>query len=987
MDDNPGHVPRPDVRRERAQTSQSSSAAGESSSRTDSPHQATDEAATGSATSASAAATQLNTARSTTSSRVNSSSASSSAQSPHVTNNTTNITASTSTSQLAKAHASAEPVFLDHTASGRRLLQKTDKSCVQCRSRREQCEYGEGVTIEVTEDTSQDPKVLALQIKLDAAERKLAQSRESELAEADQSIGPLAVTEDLVQGILGAFEPLDPRERDSVAQKLADVATTTSAIGPSGVDWRLVKPRLAEHLTYHLLDTSACCCCSRLSSFTPLIAHIPSLKPKLTRLNNTEKAIVAVLCALGARSSPHSAILGIEIPGLSNGTADPEVFLTVGIRREKACRSLLNRATDITWYGGLLGDAPSQPSVEVLTGIAQLLIFDEIRPRKSRFFLRNAVGMFSDLQLEMPDDSLLKLQRSCGTALFREDSVHSAQLCTSPLISNNELATYFVNPDLSLPDLANERLARELNELMTTSHESVTLEMLRRSVSIVANWVAYSQRTFAAFAPRRRSSSAEIVNQARLLWTWIDAVQTTCQRLEQWIMSFAGQELPGGHEDDDDPQEINHLVLLAVRSDSRLIDLTNLLHAWLGSEELNSDTMPVPRTQHELQQLADVRRESDCRVRKGLRMTAFFARLYLSSDDKHVCHHLVQQAELLDNWTSIALQAYGDVDGPLAPEYALTSDELDWLVSALRLSLFYTPTAYKRLEQLDLGRRRRSESTQPTFSASHRPPTGMSSKSSAPSTSNSSELLDAFVKHQEMSPRGSGSSSRFLGPPPPAVRNSSSSSLSAASQQSPSGDYTMPMAPPLYMIPQQAQGMYSRSWQEPQQEERQDDPAGQQPRTFSPPQDSYQQYQYEQQQHDQFDPQSHTHQDFASHYAYPPPVEEGDRGGDDSSSMAFVHPSAPRLTQTFVSYAPAPRRPLNQLQAVPPRLAPLSVPWPQPFSFDAHGSPMDSPGYRTNFDAAASAQFGMDSTEVGHGGLDEQEQQQQQQQQERRHRR
>ncbi|KAK4054962.1 hypothetical protein OIO90_003303 [Microbotryomycetes sp. JL221] len=877
--------------------------------------------------------------------------------------------------------STTEPVFLDRTAQGRKLQQKTDKSCVQCRlrrvrcdrgwpsctrcrKRREECGYGEGVTIEVSEDTTEDPKVVALQARLDTAERKLARVQAAEASTAathpkvEQPDNPAAATagvsEDLVQSIYGAFEPLKLHERDTVAQKLATLSTMSSAIGPSGVDWKLVKPRLAEALTHHLLDTSTCCCCSRLTSFTPLIARVSTLKRKLTKLNHVEQAMVAVLCALGARSSPHSAILGIEVPGLSSGTADPELFLTVGTRREKACRSLLNRATDITWYGGMLSEAPCQESVEVLTGIAQLLIFDEIRPKKSRFFLRNAIGMYQDLQLEMPDDQLLRLKQSCGAALFREDSVHSAQLCLSPLISAHQLADYFTNPDITLPDFANERLQGELDRILNSPHDQVTLSMLRKAVSIVTNWVAYLQRTFAHFGPKRRTQSSAVLSQARQLWTRIDLVQQACQRLETFIMSFTGQSLAGDSDDDHDPEEISHLVLLAVRTDTRLIDLTNLIDNWLASNDFLKDDV---LNDQDKTMLNDMKIESDCRVRKGLRMTAVFSRLYLSSDDKHVCHHLVQQAELLSNWTQLALQSLDDMNGPRSSEYEVSTDELDWLISALRLSLFYTPNAYKRLKELDVGRKRRAELAQASTDLAPARPALRGGQAAPPSSQSSltrsSELLDAFVKHQNqaMNPGPqqmslqTGSTNPFAPKPQQQLQRPANlqsqaqpynmSASSSYATLSPLSSYSGEYAPPAtnvnahpqtfydsratYLdLPQQPQSMYSHARQHHQQHQHT--------------------VQHEQQQY--------------TPYTFEPEQQQFVHQQQDNATRSNVHPVANQFPpQMFPAYTP------HFHQSQPPRMSPLSIPFPQPFSFDRFGSPQESPGYRSNHDAAASARF------------------------------
>lgn len=103
--------------------------------------------------------------------------------------------------------------------------------------------------------------------------------------------------------------------------------------------------------------------------------RIPYYKSNLHILGASDQASVSLICAVGARSSPHSAVLGLEIPGLADGTAAPAVYLSVGSRREKACRSLTERASELCWLGGTLqASAASRGAVEMLVGLAQLLI-------------------------------------------------------------------------------------------------------------------------------------------------------------------------------------------------------------------------------------------------------------------------------------------------------------------------------------------------------------------------------------------------------------------------------------------------------------------------------------------------------------------------------------------------------------------------------------------------------------------------------------
>ena len=108
--------------------------------------------------------------------------------------------------------------------------------------------------------------------------------------------------------------------------------------------------------------------------------------------------------------------------------------------------------------------------------------------------------------------------------------------------------------------------------------------------------------------------------------------------------------------------------------------------------------------------LLEMREESMLRVRKCLKLTAFYAQLYLQSQDKHLVHvsravglgflhrlteflkpptclqHMLMQLEMLPNWSVWATQRVGTPGGPISSEYELTEVELDWCVAPVPLS-------------------------------------------------------------------------------------------------------------------------------------------------------------------------------------------------------------------------------------------------------------------------------------------------------------
>lgn len=92
--------------------------------------------------------------------------------------------------------------------------------------------------------------------------------------------------------------------------------------------------------------------------------------------------------------------------------------------------------------------------------------------------------------------------------------------------------------------------------------------------------------------------------------------------------------------------------------------------------------------------------EANKRVRKGLKVLAFYAKvsrlsqcllkwllliemfffpqLYVSGVDKHMIYHCVHALELDKDWTKMALQRFGDPDGPTTKEEELSDVELNW---------------------------------------------------------------------------------------------------------------------------------------------------------------------------------------------------------------------------------------------------------------------------------------------------------------------
>lgn len=172
-------------------------------------------------------------------------------------------------------------------------------------------------------------------------------------------------------------------------------------------------------------------------------------------------------------------------------------------------------------------------------GLLAPLVVEEVRPRKSRFYLRNAVGMFSDLQgdPEMSAEGSKELRQILGSALYVsltdahrrspkgmltpyraqfDDAIHSAQLSKHPLIPTSDLDLFFASTGLNEPDFSQKHLSQLLEETLApprpqgqvvhggaggsqgpAQEEKVTEKQLQKALDVTGVWVCYLQRSFA----------------------------------------------------------------------------------------------------------------------------------------------------------------------------------------------------------------------------------------------------------------------------------------------------------------------------------------------------------------------------------------------------------------------------------------------------------------------------------------------------------
>ncbi|GAA5920953.1 hypothetical protein JCM3775_004019 [Rhodotorula graminis] len=639
----------------------------------------------------------------------------------------------------------------------KKIVQRADKSCKKCRERRvrcdrawpacarclkrrETCEWTDVTNVDEIEEGGDAEQISQLQAKVAALERQLkstsfghgdgggdasnsnggsnsghkaspsaaggsqrAISDSFANARASYSTYPLdsaaASIPGAVQDIWTKTLQLGQDEGDVVAKFVAQQTGADLDLGRSNVHWRIGQVEMARHLTCHLMDAALYACCSKLPGVKPLADRIGFYKMHLDTLDPAQQCAVAVLCALGARATPHSQLLGISSIHLADGTPSPPAYLFAGERRELACRQLEARARELCWSHNFFQE--TEPSMlDGMVGLVQLLIYEEVLPRQSRFFARNAIGMYFDIRhdaLERGERTSKDPRIGPGCALFLADAIISSASSRPSYITTGELDQYIVTDGVQIPDFPNADLGDELRKC---TQRPLTVEKLVDALTTSCLWVCGCARLFAQLSTGRRQNAPSTLPLLKSLWKLIDKVHNAIQELQQLLVGLACNQVAGC---EDQPFGLEHFVLLGVRYDSLLVDLINLQHVYLMK---NRDGPGTWAEREDDPLLSSMRQESELRVRKCLKLASFYAQLYLQSQDKHLVHHMIMELEMLPEWTTWAAQRVGQPGGPVSEEYEVSVDELDWFQQALELSSYYTPKAAHRLQALSQARQR-----------------------------------------------------------------------------------------------------------------------------------------------------------------------------------------------------------------------------------------------------------------------------------------
>ncbi|KPV76711.1 uncharacterized protein RHOBADRAFT_66069 [Rhodotorula graminis WP1] len=575
-------------------------------------------------------------------------------------------------------------------------------TCARCKKRRDTCSFGEGVYVEDTVEGSDQQRIADLEGKITTLQSQLRSAATTStsapaprpvLAPTSSSSNASVVRPSLAADISRALTDLLPAGTSSVLSAFLAEEGHSGGITPTfgNVDFRLAGTGLAHAVTCHLLDSATRACDSKLPGLATISSHVPLLKANLHDLAPHDQVNVATLCALGARTSPHSAFYGIASITSPEGTPVPALFSQVGNRRESLCKSLEKRALETAWSAGLF-KTPSYEAAEAVAALAVLSIYEENDLDETRWLVRQAAGLFLDVRHnEMLNGTSSSLGKNVGLAVFMVDAQLAVQGGRPTVISPLELQDYWATSGLTIPDLVNAHLPELVDAKLRSTLSFADIESLVETIlfHVYACYRVFAQVT----SPARRSSSNSVLSFVRNLWNLVDQIHNAIQRLQQQLVAIT-DPLVGS---DGDPRAVDHAILLVVRADDVLVHLVGYIHAYLMRDRDSGKYGPEREGDREL---ARARGESQMRVFKCLKLFAFYCQLYCSSENKHNVFHLLMQLEPLLHWTELVALRIGQPGGPLSDEFEVSEEEVEWFRMALELSLFYSPRLALTLQAL-----------------------------------------------------------------------------------------------------------------------------------------------------------------------------------------------------------------------------------------------------------------------------------------------
>ncbi len=282
-------------------------------------------------------------------------------------------------------------------------------------------------------------------------------------------------------------------------------------------------------------------CCAFLPAFEPWPGRAASLCAQLDQLGPAARVAVAGFCAMGARASPHSALLGMPLCPPEKATRTDKI-MAAGVRRQQACQALQGRALDLCHQLGVDTDV-SVENFEALLVRTQMMIFNEVPPKKARACCLAALGQYRDLQdsADTPHHLKLELEQRLGLPLLLADAATSAGVRLPSLISTSEVADYFSMH--RLPEIETEQLAVELDQIFPPYQGgSIHHDGLNQACNALLRWLTSVNRAFAKLASGTRGTRSPILfpGTVKLIWLAVDQIHAAVRRLQHVVIEFAG---------------------------------------------------------------------------------------------------------------------------------------------------------------------------------------------------------------------------------------------------------------------------------------------------------------------------------------------------------------------------------------------------------------------------------------------------------------
>ncbi|GAA5893632.1 hypothetical protein JCM5296_002484 [Sporobolomyces johnsonii] len=508
-------------------------------------------------------------------------------------------------------------------------------------------------------------------------------------------------------------------------------------------------------VVWGLLDAFFSACSSNVPTFRPF--HEParklSLWTSLEHLSPGDRAVVGFFCAVGARSTSDLGLLGLAEPTPIVKLEDEDDGATprdgqlsspsLAQRRELLCRAIRNKALELYERLEVAHQEATREGLEATAVAAIVMTWNELIPRRSRSLVRTALGMFRDLidQVEGDEEAKMELMMMHGLPLLHIDSTTAAYLRSAPLITPADLSLYFpifplpsISPTTSLglsldDDPSAASLAADLAPYLDVDRlGSPHHGQLQMASLVIYRWVSGCLRWIAERSCPKASSAPLSPSDLSALFSALAQIHATILILQHHLVH--APSLPSGclaPPPDGCTCEHMHLRFLC-RLDREVEDCLWLVYGTVGERVLRIErdgkgglgTEGEGEGAEEGDRLdAGWLKASETRVRKGLKLAAFYFNLYSLSPDPHQTHHLAWSLELIPSWTFLATQRFippssasshlSASAGPERKSDELTETELDWIERGLEVARLYHPVAERRLDELSAFRRRRRD--------------------------------------------------------------------------------------------------------------------------------------------------------------------------------------------------------------------------------------------------------------------------------------